>query len=180
MKKYLSRFTSSDRGESYNILSWPFLLATLAYGMGFVFFTETSGLAQSSLYEAMTSFGSFIPFTWGVFALMTIVIGTSFLLFRTPPFGRISGLLGFMLWTFATACWMLTGGWLLVFAIGIPNMYFWVWQYFSLSRFRRQDALDRQTMVNYNRGQYDDELNPKDSKIEREDNRGVDTGDRFQ
>lgn len=176
--KYVSRLLSSDRGETYNVLSWPFIICMLSYGVGFVFFMGTTGVSQSTLFAAMVSFDPIIPLAWGIAAMLTIVIGGSYLLFRTPPFGRISGLTGFMVWVFAAFCWALTGGWLLFFAVAIPNMYFWIWQYFSLSNFNREDRLDKHTMDMYDAGQYDNEEHPKQGKIDREDNRGVSEDDR--
>lgn len=174
ISKYLSRFSSSDRGETYNILTWPFLMATLAYGVGFVLFSDTESVGQSSLHLAMLTFGAHVSFVWGLVAVLTIVVGISYLLFRTPPFGRVSGLMGFMVWIFASWCWLSTGGYLLFLGVGAPNLYFWIWQYFSLSKFKREVTVDKQTMTDYDSGRYDDKLNPKDSKISRDDNRGRD------
>ncbi len=123
---------------------------------------------------AMSSIHPFIPYIWGGVALGTIIVGLTFLLFNMPPAGKVSGLIGFMLWVFAGFCWIFSGGWILIFAIAIPNLWFWFWQYFSLSSLRREDKEDRQTMMDYDDGGYDDEINPKDSKIDRECNRGQD------
>lgn len=170
LNRYLSRVTSSQRGERFNPLTWPFLLATLAYGVGFTFFSQTS----SSLYVAMAALNPLAPLVWGITALVTILIGFTFLLFNIPPAGKVSGLVGFMLWVFAAFCWGFGGGWLLIASIAIPNMWFWFWQYLSLSHFNREDKKDLQTMSDYNSGEYDDKLNPEDGKTHREDNRGVD------
>lgn len=175
MNKYLSRVTSSARGEVFNPLVWPFLLSTLAYGIGFTFFKHTEGVEKSSLYIAMKSIIPLAPVVWGVIALLTIFVGITFLLFNIPPAGKLSGLVGFGVWVFAAFCWGLTGGWLLIGSIALPNLWFWFWQYLSLSNFRREDAADKATMADYDAGRYDDELHPKDSKTAREDNRGVDT-----
>jgi len=171
MNKYISRFTSSARGEVFNPLIYPFLMATLAYGIGFTVFGRTAGVAESSLWVAMYGLGSLLPFVWGVLALGTIVVGITFLLFNLPPAGRISGLVGFMLWTFATGCWAVTGGYLLIFAVGLPNMWFWFWQFFSLSNFKAQDVKDALTISNYEAGLYDDDNGGKEL---RESNRGRD------
>jgi hypothetical protein len=85
----------------------------------------------------------------------------------------VSGLVGFALWVFAAFCWGLTGGWLLIGSIALPNLWFWFWQYLSLSNFRREDEADKATMKSYDAGGYDDELKPKAAKIDRENNRGV-------
>ena len=174
MNKYVSRITSSARGESFNPLTWPFFIATLAYGIGFTVFYGIDGTQKSSLFTAMVDIHQSIPFIWGLVAIATIVVGFTFLLFNIPPAGKISGLVGFMVWVFASFCWGFNGAWLLLFAVAIPNMYFWIWQYISLSVFRREDAIDRDTMDGYDCGLYDNELLPKESRLIREDNRGVD------
>lgn len=142
MNKYIARTTRSARGELFNPLIYPFLLATSAYGLGFGFLTNTAGVHESSLFMAMTSIGASVPVIWGIIAVLIIIVGFTFLLFNLPPAGKLSGLAGFMLWVFATFCWGLTGGWLLIFAIGVPNMWFWFWQYLSLARFRQEDIVD--------------------------------------
>ncbi len=168
--KYINRITSSARGEIFNPLLWPFLLSTFAYGIGFA---STSG-GGSSLFLAMHTINPSAPFIWGFIALLVIVGGLTFLLFNIPPFGKISGLVGFMLWSFAAACYIYTGSWLPLFSVAVPNMWFWIWQYLSLSQFRREDEIDAHTMDDYDSGGYDNVENPKDSKIDRDNNRGRD------
>jgi hypothetical protein len=174
MNKYLSRLTSSQRGEKFNPLIWPFFISTFAYGIGFAALFNFDGVGKSSLYQAMVTIHPYIPFAWGAVAVLTIIVGFTFLLFNIPPAGKLSGLVGFMVWVFAAFCWGLDGNWLLIFSVALSNMYFWIWQYLSLSVFRREDAADLETMVQYDAGNYDDELNPKDSKVARDDNRGRD------
>lgn len=173
--KYLSRITSSARGEVFNPLIWPFLFTTFVYGVGFGLilpFTDMAG--GSSLYTAMHEVGPQIPALWGAVALLTILGGTTFLLFNIPPFGKVSGLVGFMVWLFAGICYGLRDDWLVMFAVAAPNMWFWFWQYLSLSLFRNEDRLDKRTMKRYDAGEYDDEQHPEQGKIDREDNRGRD------
>ena len=173
MKKYLSRMLSSERNEKFNPLIWPFLLATLAYGIGFTVFNGTEAISKSSLYQAMENVYPGSSFVWGSLCVLTIVVGLTFLLFNIPPAGKVSGLVGFMLWIFATICWAFNDGIILVFSIGIPNTWFWFWQYLSLSLFRREDAEDAATMVTYDTGGYDDIDPDVDSEQARLDNRGV-------
>lgn len=175
MNKYLSRATSSARSKPFNPLIWPFLFATFVYGIGFAVvlpFTTFGG--ASSLYSTMTKVYSNAPIIWGWVALATIVGGITFLLFNIPPFGKISGLIGFMLWLFGAICYGIEGNWIVLLCVTVPNMWFWFWQYLSLSSFRREDAADRRTMRRYDSGGYDDEQHPEQGKIDREDNRGVD------
>lgn len=158
----------------FNPLIYPFLFATLVYGIGFAIAIPLGVVGDSSLLTAMTQIGPHISMLWGWTAIVTIFGGMTFLMFNIPPFGKVSGLVGFMLWGFAGMCYALTGAWLALFAVAIPNMFFWFWQYLSLSKFRAEDSRDRKTMKNYDTGQYDDELNPKDGKIDRDNNRGRD------
>lgn len=170
MNKYISRVTSSARGEVFNPLLWPFLFTTFVYGMGFTAFVWVDSIHYSSLFVAMTTIHPWIPFIWGTVAALTIIVGITFLLFNIPPAGKISGLIGFMVWVFAGFCWALTGGWFLTLALAIPNMWFWIWQYLSLSYFGAQDAEDARSLKAYNAGEYDDD---NGGKALRESNRGV-------
>lgn len=169
MKKYFKRITESARGEKFNPLIWPFFLTTFVYGLG-ALFTDGAG---SSLVAAMLTLHPAAHFVWGAVAILTIICGLTFLLFDIPPFGKASGIVGFMLWVFGCWCYYFTASWVPLFAVAVPNMWFWAWQYLSLSIFRREDAEDARTMAHYDNGDYDDMDNPKDSKAAREDNRGV-------
>lgn len=171
MNKYLSRLTSSQRQEKFNPLTWPFFLATFAYGLGFLAFFFTDGVSKSSLWLAMHSIAPSIPLIWGAVAVLTIVVGLTFLMFNIPPAGKISGLVGFMLWVFASFVYILTGAWLPLLSVALPNAWFWVWQYLSLSLFRREDAEDVATMDVYNTGGYDDNNGGRAARL---NNRGVD------
>src|SRR6188768_75648 len=137
MNKFISRVTSSARGETFNPLIWPFLITTFSYGVGFTVFFFTKATSASSLFIAMSALHPSLPIIWGAVSLLTILVGFTFLLFNIPPAGKASGLVGFMVWLFAGFCWGLAGGWLLLVSVAIPNMYFWIWQYLSLSLFRR-------------------------------------------
>lgn len=155
--KYYSRMTRSARGEAFNPLIWPFFISTLAYGVGFlVFLPLTSVVGDSSLFRAMTAVGEYIPVAWGAVAVLTILCGLTFLMFNIPPFGKVSGLVGFGIWVFASICYMFAGGWLPLFSVAIPNIIFWFWQYLSLSRFRDEDEEDKKTMEHFSAGDYNE------------------------
>lgn len=175
MSKYLKRVTESKRGQAFNALSWPFLLTLFVYGFCFAFmFPLGVNVGGSLAFIAMANLNPSFPLIWGVTALFTMFIGATFLLFNIPASGKTSGLLGFALWLFVGIAYVYGGEWLALFAFVVPQMYFWIWQYLSLSVFSKEDKEDKQTMIDYDAGRYDDELNPKDSRAEREDNRGVD------
>lgn len=131
-------------------------------------------VGSSFLFDTMNSISPTVPLIWGVVAIATVIMGATFLLFNIPPAGTYSGLLGFMVWLFVAILYVQGGDWLVLLAIALPNAFFWIWQFLSLSRFRREDEADLKTMNIYNTGGFDNKRHPKDSKINREDNRGVD------
>lgn len=175
-----ARVMRSARGELFNPLIYPFLLATFAYGVGFIKFVCSDRGTSSSLFAAMFSISPTLTLIWGILAVLVVIVSFYVLVMDRPPIGKANCMMAWMLWMFAGLVYVLTGGWLPLFAVALPSLYFWTWQYFSLSKFRRQDLLDRATMKRYDEGQYDDKLNPKDGKADREDNRGVDEADRDQ
>lgn len=145
MNKYLSRITSSARGETFNPLIWPSLISTLIYGIGFSVFFWTDTVHLSSLFSSMSGLHPLLPVIWGAVAVLTIALGLSFLLFNKPPYGKVSGLIGFMVWSFAAWCYILTGAWFVALAVAFPNIWFWVWQYLSLARFKQEEKDDAET-----------------------------------
>lgn len=143
----IKKLTRSARGELFNPLLWPFLLSTLSYGLGFaIVFHFGFDIGTSSLYLAMESLLWFAPIIWGLSCIAVIVMGVTYLLFNVPRYGRISGLIGFSLWFFAGACYVYSGGYLTLFSVVVPNMWFWFWQYLSLSRFRREEVEDNKSL----------------------------------
>lgn len=172
---FLTRLTRSARGELYNFLIYPFLLSTLAYGVGFAIFKGTDAVNKSSLFDSMHSISPFLTDIWGWLAIAVIVVGVYVLVFDKPPVGRANCYVGFLLWFFAAVIYVLSGGWLTLFSVTVPNLMFWTWQYFSLSEFRRQDMVDSQTMKDYDAGGYDDDNGGRQLRL---DNRGVSEDDR--
>ncbi len=82
---------------------------------------------MSSLFLAMNAISPSLPLVWGLGALVAVALAVVSLSmnFRSGP--KLAGLLGFMVWVFAAFCWYLTGGLLLVFAVALPNAWFWSW-----------------------------------------------------
>lgn len=170
-----TRILKSARGEIFNPLIYPFLLTTLTYGVGFTFFRWTDAVNQSSLYSAMTSISPFLTAVWGGLAIAVILIGFYVLIKDKPPVGKANCFVAWMLWLFGGIVYILTGGWLTLFAVAFPSLFFWTWQYFSLAKFRAEDLADQATIQHYDDGDYDDEFGGKEL---RQDNRGVDPADR--
>jgi len=170
-----TRLSRSARGELFNPLIYPFLIATFFYGLGFTFFSGTAAVDSSSLHTAMLAISPALTVVWGVLAIVVILVGAYVLIFDKPPIGKANCFVAWSLWFFAAVVYALTGGWLPLLSVALPSLWFWTWQYFSLAKFRAQDVLDRATMVRYDDGQYDDN---NGGRARREDNRGVDTDDR--
>lgn len=170
-----TRASRSARGELFNPLIYPFLLATFAYGVGFVVCSLLDLKAASSLFTAMVSISPTLTLIWGLLAIGVIVVGLYVLVMDKPPIGKANCFVAWMLWLFAAIVYVLTGGWLPLVSVTIPSLYFWTWQYFSLAKFRAQDVLDRATMTRYDEGEYDDDNGGKELRL---DNRDVDEKDR--
>lgn len=170
-----TRLTRSARGEFFNPLIYPFLLTTLAYGIGFSLFRFTEAVHESSLFLAMTTINPAIPVIWGTLAVIVIIVGLYVLVFDKPPIGKANCFVAWMLWLFAAIVYALTGGWLTLISVATPSLMFWTWQYFSLAKFRAQDVLDSDSMLAYDDGEFDSRFGGKRRRL---DNRGVDEDDR--
>lgn len=142
MVKILRRFTHLDNNTKINVLIYPFLLATLSYGVGFLCFGAWAGwVTKSSLFTAMTAIHPWIPFIWGACGLVAVLMAILFIGTRKAlGLGDTAALFGSLVWLFAAFCYALTGGYLLVFAVALPNLIFWIWYFFRLSSFRRSGA----------------------------------------
>jgi len=127
-----TRVSRNPRGELFNPLIYPFLLATFAYGVGFTYFSVIGGESASSLYNAMFSISPAITLVWGLLAIAVMVIGLYVLVMNKPSIGRANCFAAWSLWLFAGIVYMLTGGWLPLFSVAVPSLWFWTWQYFTL------------------------------------------------
>lgn len=126
-----------DNETPINLLIYPFFLATAAYGVGFVAFGKTRGVEASSLYQAMASLTPALPAIWGACALAAVILAVTLILTRQKGWGDAAALFGAVVWIFAMSCYAVTGGWLLVFAVTLPNLMFWIWYYFRIAHFKR-------------------------------------------
>ena len=133
----VNKFLYLTKDKPVNPLAYLFFLATFAYGLGFVFFRWSSSAALSSLYVAMGGIHGSITLIWGGLAIVTIA-GVSVTLWRQV--GRVpelSGMLGVLIWLFASTCYVMGGYYLVVFSVGLPNTLFWVWYFMVMSYIRR-------------------------------------------
>lgn len=141
MKRVMKACNSSEL-RAINPLTWPFVLATLAYGLGFTFFYWAGEVKKSSLFMSMTETYDYAAPIWGASALAVIVIVVAFLVFKHPRIGKFASVAGFMLWLYAAFSWFLVGADLLVFAVALPNAWFWFWQYLCLARKKPGETLE--------------------------------------
>lgn len=103
-----------------------FLLPTVAYGTGFVFFPEKNFVLSSSLHAAMVDLGSkWVPFAWGVM-LLVVALGSLKINRWTPT---ASPFVGFLAWLFATLMYAQDKSYMLVVAVTLPSMLYWFWLY---------------------------------------------------
>lgn len=115
--------------KSFHPLALLFMLATLAYGIGFLILPYSKILGTSSLFVTMAGFGTHIVIFWGVACILSVVV--TLLGYRTAT------LLGWAVWVFAALCYVLDGNWLVLVAVSIPNMLFWLWQYGHTSKYNK-------------------------------------------
>lgn len=106
--------------REHHPLALLFMLATLAYGIGFILARFTDVLGTSSLYITMTGIHPYITLIWGVVCVLAVI--------HTAAGFRFASLLGFMAWVFAGICYVIAGNWLVLVAVALPNMLYWLWQ----------------------------------------------------
>jgi hypothetical protein len=97
------------------------MLASFAYGLGFILLSYSDLIGTSSLYVTMAGIDPRITIVWGVALILAVVV--------TLAGYRIASLLGFAAWTFALICYALNGEWMVLVAVTLPNMLFWLWQH---------------------------------------------------
>lgn len=140
MNKYVRRLVYINDKETkfINPLIYPFLLGTLIYGIGFAFLGDWSGVASSSLYQAMLSMHSSIPVAWGIGASMASGFAIILLLRRRGWWGGIASITGWMVWLFAAIVYAMEGYWLVFLTVALVYGYFWVYYYLSIKDFQRR------------------------------------------
>lgn len=108
------------RLREHHPLALLFMLASTAYGIGFLLIPHIA-LGISSLYVTMTNISPHITIIWAIALLVAVMV--------TLAGYRLASLLGFMAWMFALICYGIAGNWLVLVAIAVPNMLFWLWQH---------------------------------------------------
>ena len=97
------------------------MLISFSYGVGFILFRFTDILGTSSLYATMIGIAPHIAFIWAIACLWAVI--------HTLIGWKPASLLGFSAWVFAAICYVIAGNWVVLFAVAVPNMLFWLWQH---------------------------------------------------
>lgn len=117
---------------SVNPLVYPFALSTLAYGVGFTVFRDTSAVKASSLFEAMHSISPLLTHFWGIACIVVVALALYTILKDRRTWGKANCFAGALLWFFASFVYVLVGGWLTLFSVAIPSLLFWAIEYHEL------------------------------------------------
>lgn len=110
-----------------------FILPTLFYGVGFLFFPTKEPVVKSSLHITMVSLGDkWLPMVWGG-VLVLVFLGTlNTMLTKRFYIAHISAFIGFMAWLFATLMYLQSQNYMLMGAVTLPSMLFWLWLYLRI------------------------------------------------
>lgn len=140
MNKYLRRLVYVDDKEQklINPLIYPFLFGTLIYGIGFAFLGDWSGVASSSLFQAMYEMHPYVPVAWGYGGTLASGFAIVLLLKRDGWWGGIASISGWMVWLFAAIVYALEGYWLVFLTVALVYGYFWVYYYLSIKDLQRR------------------------------------------
>lgn len=131
------RYTDRTHMHKVNALTWPFVFATLVYGIGFVALGWWSGVQTSSLYQAMYLLSPGVPALWGALAILAALLYLTLVISRTRGYGEMAAMLGFCVWFFAGLTYLLNGFWLVLFTVAAPNIYFWAYLYILVKDYQR-------------------------------------------
>ena len=135
MVNYVKRFIYVDANETrkVNPLFYPFLWATLAYGIGFFFFGFWSGVSSSSLHRSLNETWPWLPEVWG----LALLVGTALCFFVAGSqddkkiVRRIGCGLGMATWGYASLVYFFTGFYLVFASVGLLYLTFWLWFHFK-------------------------------------------------
>lgn len=145
MTSYWKRFVYVSKGsqQRVNPLIYPFLAATLLYGLGFFLLGDWTGVSTSSLFTAMSALHNFLPAVWGAMAALAGILGVATIVARKALLGEVPSLLGFSVWAFAAFVYILNSFWLVLLTVALPNLYFWVWWFFRIKWYDREKKSGR-------------------------------------
>lgn len=111
-----------------------FLLPTFAYGIGFTFFGSTSQVTYSSLHRIMVDQHDLVPMAWGIVLCLVGLACLNTMILKVWYIGHTAAFVGFTAWLFASIMYTLDLQYMLVFAVTLPSMLFWLWLYFRIKQ----------------------------------------------
>lgn len=117
-----------------NPLSWPFLIATFVYGVGFAFIFPTTGaVGTSSLHMAMTALGGgpIICIIWGILSILVVLLTLYGIYNGKYKFAKRLTLLGATLWIFAGFGYIYDFNLVVLLSVALPNIWYWIWKFFN-------------------------------------------------
>lgn len=140
MTNYIKRFVYLDDTEQHkiNVLIWPFIFATLVYGLGFMLFPGFYFVNSSSLFQSFVGVHHWLPEIWGAAAAFAGSSALAMVATRKSPLGATAAMLGALVWIFAGILYAMNGYLLVFLTVACPNLYFWVYYYL---RFKWYDRL---------------------------------------
>ena len=137
MKVDLERLTRVG-SERVNPFYHVFMYLNLVFAVCFIWLPDASGASETSLYELTTiQTAESTTSIWGACALVACVAMT-YAFFNPLKFlGGIASMFGFGVWLFAAITYAIGGFWFGLIVTAVPNVFFWSWLYFVVSRMRR-------------------------------------------
>ncbi len=115
-----------SRVKEINFLVYPFLFTSLSYSVGFLVGVGST----SSLYANMVGVNDAIPEIWAGALLGVVILALLTLISDRHWLAALSSAGGFLAWTFACFMFMLEGNYIILGAVGLSNLYFWIYYYF--------------------------------------------------
>lgn len=133
MNKFVGKVVRLFDGEASTGPTHFFILPTLFYGVGFLFFPNKATVDKSSLHITMVSLGDkWLPMVWGA-VLILVFLGTlNTMLTKKFYIAHASSFIGFMAWLFASLMYLQSQNFMLMGAVTIPSMLFWLWLYLRI------------------------------------------------
>ena len=124
----------TTRWREINPLTYPFFLTSLAYSVGFLLGKGST----SSLYQNMVEVNGAIPELWAIVLLGVVLAAAVTLVVEQEWLGKLASTVGFLAWLFACFMFFLEGNFIIFFAIGLANLFFWVYYYFRVREYRHE------------------------------------------
>ena len=137
--KALQRLIWKSQDERIHPLAHVFFFITLAIGVFFTFFADSSGVLATVLYtQTVAAFGDTVVSLWGIACLVVTALNTLMLLTRKSVFAYAATYGGYGVWLYAAITYAVGGFWLQLCVTALPNLAFWVWYYLAAKRYQER------------------------------------------